>query len=195
MCREQNVGQRGNLPRAQFDQALADRDAATIEEIVLTLGITFLLVVVVIHVFHQDWRATLILTLAIPVSIIGVFAVLLVLGYSANIITLFALILTIGLVVGDAIVVVENVRRVMEEHLELSAPEASAQAMGQASGAIVAATLLLAAVDWHHRVQRHGGGDGDRHRLRAVLFVAFQRLTERLRGHPRAASIRPATES
>ncbi len=119
---------------------------ATIEEIVLTLGITFLLVVAVIYVFLQDWRATLIPTLAIPVSIIGVFAVLLVLGYSANTITLFALILAIGLVVDDAIVVVENVRRVMEEHPELSAREASARAMGQVSGAIVASTLVLAAV-------------------------------------------------
>ncbi|AWK85174.1 efflux RND transporter permease subunit [Azospirillum thermophilum] len=119
---------------------------ATIEEIVLTLGITFLLVVAVIYVFLQDWRATLIPTLAIPVSIIGVFAVLLALGYSANTITLFALILAIGLVVDDAIVVVENVRRVMEEHPELSPPEAARQAMGQVTGAIVASTLVLAAV-------------------------------------------------
>ncbi|WP_448191647.1 efflux RND transporter permease subunit [Azospirillum sp. sgz301742] len=119
---------------------------ATIEEIVLTLGITFLLVVAVIYVFLQDWRATLIPTLAIPVSIIGVFAVLLALGYSANTITLFALILAIGLVVDDAIVVVENVRRVMEEHPELSAPEAARVAMQQVSGAIVASTLVLAAV-------------------------------------------------
>ncbi|TWA82971.1 multidrug efflux pump [Azospirillum brasilense] len=120
--------------------------SATIEEIVLTLGITFLLVVVVIYVFLQDWRATLIPTLAIPVSIIGVFAVLLVLGYSANTITLFALVLAIGLVVDDAIVVVENVRRVMEEHPDQPAPSASRIAMEQVTGAIVASTLVLAAV-------------------------------------------------
>ncbi|WP_448207436.1 efflux RND transporter permease subunit [Azospirillum sp. sgz302134] len=120
--------------------------SATIEEIVLTLGITFLLVVVVIYVFLQDWRATLIPTLAIPVSIIGVFAVLLALGYSANTITLFALVLAIGLVVDDAIVVVENVRRVMEEHPDQPAPSAAAVAMQQVTGAIVASTLVLAAV-------------------------------------------------
>ncbi|HYG87638.1 MAG TPA: multidrug efflux RND transporter permease subunit [Azospirillum sp.] len=119
---------------------------ATIEEIVLTLGITFLLVVAVIYVFLQDWRATLIPTLAIPVSIIGTFAVLLALGYSANTITLFALILAIGLVVDDAIVVVENVRRVMEENPELSGPKAAREAMQQVSGAIVTSTLVLAAV-------------------------------------------------
>ncbi|MCW2244250.1 efflux RND transporter permease subunit [Azospirillum canadense] len=120
--------------------------SATIEEIVLTLGITFLLVVVVIYVFLQDWRATMIPTLAIPVSIIGVFAVLLALGYSANTITLFALVLAIGLVVDDAIVVVENVRRVMEEHPDQPAPSASRLAMEQVTGAIVASTLVLAAV-------------------------------------------------
>ncbi|OYD83861.1 efflux RND transporter permease subunit [Azospirillum brasilense] len=120
--------------------------SATIEEIVLTLGITFLLVVVVIYVFLQDWRATMIPTLAIPVSIIGVFAVLLVLGYSANTITLFALVLAIGLVVDDAIVVVENVRRVMEEHPDQPASSASRIAMEQVTGAIVASTLVLAAV-------------------------------------------------
>ena len=118
----------------------------TIEEIVMTLAITFVLVVVVIYVFLQDWRATIIPTLAIPVSIIGVFAVLLVLGYSANTITLFALVLAIGLVVDDAIVVVENVRRVMEEHPDQPAPVASRLAMEQVTGAIVASTLVLAAV-------------------------------------------------
>ena len=118
----------------------------TIEEIVMTLAITFVLVVVVIYVFLQDWRATIIPTLAIPVSIIGVFAVLLVLGYSANTITLFALVLAIGLVVDDAIVVVENVRRVMEEHPDQPAPVASRLAMDQVTGAIVASTLVLAAV-------------------------------------------------
>ncbi|NYZ16465.1 hydrophobe/amphiphile efflux-1 family RND transporter, partial [Azospirillum sp. RWY-5-1] len=91
---------------------------ATIEEIVLTLGITFVLVVGVTYLFLQDLRSTLIPTLAIPVSLVATFAVLLALGYSANTITLFALVLAIGLVVDDAIVVVENVHRVMEEDPE-----------------------------------------------------------------------------
>ena len=120
--------------------------SATIDEIIHTLLITFLLVLAVIYIFLQDWRATLIPTLAIPVSIIGVFAVLLALGYSANTVTLFALVLAIGLVVDDAIVVVENVRRVMEEHPDLSAPEAARIAMDQVTGAVVASTLVLAAV-------------------------------------------------
>jgi hydrophobe/amphiphile efflux-1 (HAE1) family protein len=87
--------------------------SAAIREIVITLFITFLLVVGVTYLFLQDWRATLIPSLTIPVSLIGTFAVLLVLGFSANTVTLFALILAIGLVVDDAIVVVENVQRVM----------------------------------------------------------------------------------
>jgi multidrug efflux pump len=119
---------------------------ATIEEIVITLGITFILVVAVVYVFLQDWRATLVPTLTIPVSLIGVFAVLLALGYSANTITLFALVLAITLVVDDAIVVVENVQRNLEEHPDIDAPEATRRAMLQITGPVVATTLVLAAV-------------------------------------------------
>ena len=118
---------------------------AAINEIVLTLLITFGLVVLVTFIFLQDWRATLIPTLTIPTSLIGTFAVLLVMGYSANIITLFALILAIGVVVDDAIVVVENVQRVIEEE-NLDAKSASLKAMKQVTGAIIAATLVLLAV-------------------------------------------------
>ena len=88
---------------------------AAIDEIVLTLGIVCLLVVGVVFIFLQDWRATLIPALTIPVSMIGTFAVLLALGYNANTISLFALIMAIGLVVDDAIVVVENVYRIMDK--------------------------------------------------------------------------------
>jgi len=83
--------------------------SAAIDEIVLTLFLTFLLVLFVNYIFLQDWRATLVPTATIPVSLIGTFAVLLAMGYSANTISLFALIMAIGLVVDDAIVVVENV--------------------------------------------------------------------------------------
>lgn len=120
--------------------------SATIEEIVFTLGITFLLVVAVTYLFLQDWRATLIPTLTIPVSLIGGFAALYALGYSANTITLFALILAIGLVVDDAIIVVENVQRHLEEDPDLPAPEATRRAMGQITGPVIASTLVLAAV-------------------------------------------------
>ncbi|MFO7553914.1 MAG: multidrug efflux RND transporter permease subunit [Desulfobacterales bacterium] len=119
--------------------------SAAIHEIQLTLVITFLLVLFVNYIFLQDWRATLVPTVTIPVSLIGTFAVLLALGYSANTLTLFALIMAIGLVVDDAIVVVENVYRVMEKR-KLSAKPATIHAMGQVTGPIVATTLVLLAV-------------------------------------------------
>ncbi|WP_319777873.1 multidrug efflux RND transporter permease subunit [Maridesulfovibrio sp.] len=117
----------------------------TIEEIVSTLILTFVLVVVVTFIFLQDWRATLIPTLTIPVSLVGSFALLMALGYSANTITLFALILAIGLVVDDAIVVVENVQRLMAEE-GLPAKQASLKSMEQVTGPVIATTLVLLAV-------------------------------------------------
>jgi len=119
--------------------------AAAIHEMVWTLFLTFLLVVAVTFVFLQDWRATLVPTVTIPVSLIGTFAVLLSLGYNANTISLFALIMSIGLVVDDAIVVVENVYRVMHDD-GLRPKEAALKAMGQVTGPIIATTLVLLAV-------------------------------------------------
>jgi len=119
--------------------------SAAIHEIELTLVITFLLVLFVNYIFLQDWRATLVPTVTIPVSLIGTFAVLLALGYSANTLSLFALIMAIGLVVDDAIVVVENVYRVMDKR-KLSAKAATIHAMGQVTGPIIATTLVLLAV-------------------------------------------------
>ncbi|MEJ2221270.1 MAG: multidrug efflux RND transporter permease subunit [Desulfobacterales bacterium] len=119
--------------------------SAAIHEIELTLVITFLLVLLVNYLFLQDWRATLVPTVTIPVSLIGTFAVLLALGYSANTLSLFALIMAIGLVVDDAIVVVENVYRVMDKR-KLNAKAATIHAMGQVTGPIVATTLVLLAV-------------------------------------------------
>jgi len=119
--------------------------SAAIHEIELTLVITFLLVLFVNYLFLQDWRATLVPTVTIPVSLIGTFAVLLAFGYSANTISLFALIMAIGLVVDDAIVVVENVYRVMDKR-KLNAKAATIHAMSQVTGPIVATTLVLLAV-------------------------------------------------
>ena len=119
---------------------------ATISEIVRTLAITFVLVVAVVFLFLQDWRATLIPTFAIPVSLIGVFAVLFALGYSANTISLFAIVLAITLVVDDAIVVVENVTRNLEEEPNLPIQEATERAMRQITGPVIATTLVLVAV-------------------------------------------------
>ncbi|MGD8469783.1 MAG: multidrug efflux RND transporter permease subunit [Desulfobacteraceae bacterium] len=119
--------------------------SAAIHEISLTLFITFLLVLFVNFIFLQDWRATLVPTVTIPVSLIGTFAVLLALGYSANTLSLFALIMAIGLVVDDAIIVVENVYRVMEKR-KLSPKAATMRSMGQVTGPIIATTLVLLAV-------------------------------------------------
>lgn len=117
----------------------------TIREIFITLAITFALVVAVVFAFLQDWRATVIPTLTIPVSLIGGFAVLYVLGYSANTITLFAVILAISLVVDDAIIVVENVQRIMDE-TGANVREATQRTMQQVTGPIVATTLVLGAL-------------------------------------------------
>jgi multidrug efflux pump len=119
---------------------------ATVEEIAITLGITFVLVVLVTYIFLQDLRATLIPTLTVPVSLIGVFAILYIAGYSANTVTLFALVLAIGLVVDDAIVVVENVQRLLEEHHDITPREAAHRSMVQVTGPIIATTLVLGAV-------------------------------------------------
>ncbi|MEA2108233.1 MAG: multidrug efflux RND transporter permease subunit [Pseudomonadota bacterium] len=119
--------------------------SAAIHEIEWTLGITFLLVLLVNYVFLQDWRATLVPTVTIPVSLIGTFAVLLALGYNANTLSLFALIMAIGIVVDDAIVVVENVCRLIQDE-NLQPKEAAIRSMGQVTGPIIATTLVLLAV-------------------------------------------------
>ncbi len=116
-----------------------------ISEIITTLLITFCLVVAVTFLFLQDWRATLIPSLTIPVSLIGTMALLLAMGNSINTLTLFALVLSIGLVVDDAIVVTENAQRVMTED-GLPAREATRKAMGQVTGPVIATTLVLLAV-------------------------------------------------
>jgi len=120
--------------------------AADIQEILHTLVITLILVVGVVFLFLQDWRATVIPTIAIPVSLIGVFAVLYLLGYSANTIDLFAIVLAITLVVDDAIVVVENVTRTLEENPKFSVAQATEHAMDEITGPVIATTLVLVAV-------------------------------------------------
>ncbi|MBB3063171.1 multidrug efflux RND transporter permease subunit [Microbulbifer rhizosphaerae] len=118
--------------------------STSIKAVIKTLLEAVLLVVLVVILFLQTWRASLIPLLAVPVSIIGTFAVLLVLGFSINTLTLFGMVLAIGIVVDDAIVVVENVERNIEEGL---IPLAAAhQAMREVSGPIVAISLVLCAV-------------------------------------------------
>ncbi len=118
----------------------------TIKEVLKTLGEAFVLVIIVVFLFLGNLRATLIPTIAVPVSLIGAFAGLLALGYSANTVSLLALVLAIGIVVDDAIVVVENVERVMEENPRMSPVEATKEAMRQITAPIIAITLVLLSV-------------------------------------------------
>jgi hydrophobe/amphiphile efflux-1 (HAE1) family protein/NodT family efflux transporter outer membrane factor (OMF) lipoprotein len=117
----------------------------SIREIIFTLGLTFFLVVIVCYVFLQDWRATLIPALTIPVSLCATFLVLAALGYSINTLTLFGLVLAIGLVVDDAIVVVERVLELMERD-GLDSKAATLKAMEEVSGAVIATTLVLLSI-------------------------------------------------
>ena len=119
---------------------------STIEEVVHTLVEAFLLVGLVVFVFLGKLRTTLIPLIAVPVSIIGTFAVMLAIGYSANTVSLLALVLAIGIVVDDAIVVIENVERVMEEEPHLPVKEATRKAMGEITAPILAITLVLLSV-------------------------------------------------
>ncbi len=117
----------------------------SIREVLKTLGEAMLLVFLVVYLFLQNWRATLIPTLAVPVSLLGTFAGLKLLGYSINTLTLFGMVLSIGIVVDDAIVVLENVERIMHEK-GLKAREAAIEAMEEVSGPIVAIVLVLVSV-------------------------------------------------
>lgn len=118
----------------------------SINEVVITLMEAIALVIIIIYVFLGNWRATLIPVLAIPVSIVGTFAGLYMVGFSINLLTLFALILSIGLVVDDAIVVIENVERILRSNKTLSVREATVMAMKEISGPVIAIVLVLSAV-------------------------------------------------
>ena len=129
----------------EFSIDTTDFINASVEEVELTLFITFLLVVIVCYVFLQDWRATLVPAATIPVSLLGTFAVMMALGYSINMFTLFALVLAIGLVVDDAICVVERVIVLMNREKKTPV-EAATQAMEELSSALIATTLVLLAI-------------------------------------------------
>ena len=118
---------------------------ASIAEVIHTLIEAMILVFLVMYLFLHDWRATLIPCLAVPVSIVGAFAGMLLLGFSINTLTLFGLVLAIGIVVDDAIVVIENVERIMhDEHLPVK--EATIKAMDEVTGPVVAIVLVLCSV-------------------------------------------------
>jgi hydrophobe/amphiphile efflux-1 (HAE1) family protein len=117
----------------------------SIDEVVKTLFEAIILVFLVMYLFLQNFRATLIPTIAVPVVLLGTFAILSAAGYSINTLTMFGMVLAIGLLVDDAIVVVENVERVMDEE-KLSPKEATRKSMGEITGALVGIALVLSAV-------------------------------------------------
>jgi HAE1 family hydrophobic/amphiphilic exporter-1/multidrug efflux pump len=139
---------RGSFPSGLDIQIAYDTTTfidASIESVVHTLLEALVLVSLVVFLFLQNWRATLIPLVAVPISIVGTLAGLWAMDFSINTLTLFAMVLAIGIVVDDAIVVIENVERLMHEH-GLSAKEASLQAMKEVAGALVAIVLVLCAV-------------------------------------------------
>jgi hydrophobe/amphiphile efflux-1 (HAE1) family protein len=130
--------------KVTYDPTLFVTD--TIHEVQKTLIEAFVLVVLVVYLFLGSVRATLIPTLAVPVSLIGTFIVLVAIGYSANTVSLLAVVLAIGIVVDDAIVVVENVEHIMERYPELSPGDAVKRAMAEITAPIIAITLVLLSV-------------------------------------------------
>jgi multidrug efflux pump len=145
----------------------------SIEEVVKTLIEAVILVFLVMLVFLQNFRATIIPTLVIPVALLGTFWGLSVIGFTINQLTMFALVLAIGIVVDDAIVVIENVERIMAEE-KLPPREATIKAMGQITGAVIAITVVLAAVFIPSALQ--GGASGEIYKqfaLTIAISMAF----------------------
>ncbi len=147
----------------------------SIEEVVITLIEAIALVVIVMFVFLQTWRATLIPAIAVPVVLLGTFGVLAVFGFTVNTLTLFAMVLAIGLLVDDAIVVVENVERVMREEPGISAREATIRSMDEIQTALIAIALVLSAV--FLPMAFFGGSVGQIYRQFSITMVAAMVLS------------------
>lgn len=129
--------------KVAFDSTEFVRES--IREVMITLGVAILLVIAVIYLFLQDWRTTLIPAITIPISLIGTFALMKILGFSINTLTLFGLTLATGLVVDDAIVVIENIARFIQDK-KMPPMQAASAAMKEITGAVVATSLVLLAV-------------------------------------------------
>ncbi len=147
----------------------------SIEEVVITLIEAIMLVVIVMFVFLQTWRATLIPAIAVPVVLLGTFGVLAVCGFTINTLTLFGMVLAIGLLVDDAIVVVENVERVMREEPGISAREATMRSMDEIQTALIAIALVLSAV--FLPMAFFGGSVGEIYRQFSITMVAAMVLS------------------
>ena len=146
----------------------------SVEDVIQTLFEAIILVVCVMYLFLQNFRATLIPAVAVPVVLLGTFGVLALFGYSINTLTLFAMVLAIGLLVDDAIVVVENVERIMRDE-GLPAREATEKSMGEISGALVAIALVLSAV--FLPMAFFGGTTGAIYRQFSITIVAAMVLS------------------
>ncbi|WP_288412007.1 efflux RND transporter permease subunit [uncultured Sphingomonas sp.] len=147
----------------------------SIEEVVKTLVEAVILVVIVMFVFLQSWRATLIPTIAVPVVLLGTFGVFYLFGFSINTLTLFGLVLAIGLLVDDAIVVVENVERLLDENPDMTPREATIESMKEIQVALVAIGIVLSAV--FLPMAFFGGSTGVIYRQFSVTIVAAMILS------------------
>ncbi|WP_294318430.1 efflux RND transporter permease subunit [uncultured Sphingomonas sp.] len=147
----------------------------SIEEVVKTLVEAVILVVIVMFVFLQSWRATLIPTIAVPVVLLGTFGIFYLFGFSINTLTLFGLVLAIGLLVDDAIVVVENVERLLDENPDMSPREATIESMKEIQVALVAIGIVLSAV--FLPMAFFGGSTGVIYRQFSVTIVAAMILS------------------
>ncbi|MBV8973032.1 MAG: efflux RND transporter permease subunit [Sphingomonadaceae bacterium] len=147
----------------------------SVEEVVKTLGEAIVLVVIVMFVFLQSWRATLIPAIAVPVVLLGTFGILAAFGYSINTLTLFGLVLAIGLLVDDAIVVVENVERVLEEEPDISPRDATIKSMAEIQTALIGIAMVLSAV--FMPMAFFGGSVGVIYRQFAITIISSMVLS------------------
>jgi multidrug efflux pump len=147
----------------------------SIDEVVKTLFEAIVLVVIVMFLFLQNWRATLIPAIAVPVVLLGTFGVLAIFGFTINTLTLFGMVLSIGLLVDDAIVVVENVERVMREKPGITAREATIQSMHEIQTALIAIALVLSAV--FLPMAFFGGSVGEIYRQFSITMVSAMILS------------------
>jgi len=147
----------------------------SISEVTKTLVEAIILVILVMYLFLQNWRATLIPTIAVPVVLLGTFGVLYIAGFSINTLTLFGLVLSIGLLVDDAIVVVENVERLMAENPGMGAREATIESMREITMALIAIALVLSAV--FMPMAFFGGSTGVIYRQFAITIVSAMVLS------------------
>lgn len=147
----------------------------SIQQVVMTLLEAIVLVFLVMFLFLQNWRATIIPTLAVPVVILGTCAVLFLFGFTINILTMFAMVLAIGLLVDDAIVVVENVERLLEENPNISVKEATTRSMREISKVVIGIAIILSVV--FVPMIFFGGSSGVIYRQFAVTLIASMSLS------------------